>query len=341
MAMCAGIGAPGTLREIIRGYLGDTSAPERFRDGDVVEAGPVTIGPGVGPTRVGPFVYDQWFSDERGYQRPVELATVRLRNMVEVLTNWEGYVSDPTAIPPAGRDVPVRRGGEGALLVQVEGGAHVLRDHAASVDVPVGIHRRGGGAEPPRTPRRRGGGPGPGQGRPQAGGEAHGPTLRPLPARDQAAGRGPGRHGIRLRRGQAGHRGDDGWEPCRRLHVPAVAVQLGGARRARRGRGGLRERRGRARVVPPRQGAERAEGAAARGHGPVESAAGLHRRRVSPKLWFLRLDPSQLGHVGGLFTGTPDGRYPGLAGLKESGKLMELVEGKRSTSSATESLVSN
>ena len=44
--MCAGIGAPGTLREILRGYFGDKNAPERFRDDDVVKAGFVTIGPG-------------------------------------------------------------------------------------------------------------------------------------------------------------------------------------------------------------------------------------------------------------------------------------------------------
>jgi len=39
LAMCAGIGAPGTLREILRGYFGDMTAPERFRDDDVVNAG--------------------------------------------------------------------------------------------------------------------------------------------------------------------------------------------------------------------------------------------------------------------------------------------------------------
>jgi len=59
LAMCAGIGAPGTLPEIIRGYLGDTSAPERFRDDDVVKVnalGGIEIGPGVGPVRLGPLV---------------------------------------------------------------------------------------------------------------------------------------------------------------------------------------------------------------------------------------------------------------------------------------------
>eukprot|EP00571_Detonula_confervacea_P001111 CAMPEP_0172312894 /NCGR_PEP_ID=MMETSP1058-20130122/18740_1 /TAXON_ID=83371 /ORGANISM="Detonula confervacea, Strain CCMP 353" /LENGTH=495 /DNA_ID=CAMNT_0013026451 /DNA_START=25 /DNA_END=1512 /DNA_ORIENTATION=- len=98
LAMCAGIGAPGTLQEILRGYFGDKNAPERFRDDDVVKAGFITIGPGVGPTKIGPLSYQQWFADEKGYQRPVELATVRLKNMVEVLTKWDEYVSNYNAI---------------------------------------------------------------------------------------------------------------------------------------------------------------------------------------------------------------------------------------------------
>lgn len=102
LAMCAGIGAPGTIREILRGYFGDKQAPERFKDDDTVKAGFIEIGPGVGPVRVGPFRYEQWFADEKGYQRPVELATVRLKNMVEVLTKWNDYVSDPLTIPIRG-----------------------------------------------------------------------------------------------------------------------------------------------------------------------------------------------------------------------------------------------
>ena len=103
LAMCAGIGAPGILAEILRGYVGDMSAPERFRTNAVVEAGLVTIGPGVGPVQVGPWIsYQQYFADETGYQRPVELATVRLRNMVQVLTNWDTYVSNPLHIAQRG-----------------------------------------------------------------------------------------------------------------------------------------------------------------------------------------------------------------------------------------------
>ena len=102
LAMCAGIGAPGTLAEIFRGYVGDASAPERLAPDAVVTAGPVVIGPGVGPVALGPIKYTNVWADESGFQRPVELATVRLRNMVEVLSNWDAYVSSPTTIAQRG-----------------------------------------------------------------------------------------------------------------------------------------------------------------------------------------------------------------------------------------------
>ena len=102
LAMCAGIGAPGTLSEILRGYFGDISAPERFAVDGIVKAGFVEIGPGVGPVRIGPFTYTNWWADESGYQRPVELATVRLRNMVEVLTKWDRYVTNTLTIARRG-----------------------------------------------------------------------------------------------------------------------------------------------------------------------------------------------------------------------------------------------
>ena len=67
LLMCAGIGSPGTLAEVLRGYSGDRSAPERI-------ASPLFA-------RLG-----------HGYQRPFELATVRLQNMIEVLRLWRTYV---------------------------------------------------------------------------------------------------------------------------------------------------------------------------------------------------------------------------------------------------------
>jgi hypothetical protein len=67
LLMCAGVGSPGTLAEVLRGYTGDRSAGERLDSPLFALAG-------------------------RGFQRPFELATVRLRNMIEVLGHWRTYV---------------------------------------------------------------------------------------------------------------------------------------------------------------------------------------------------------------------------------------------------------
>jgi hypothetical protein len=77
LLMCAGLGSPGTLQEVLRGYLGDRSAPSRL-------AMPLF-------DLVG-----------RGYQRPFELATVRLANMREVLGAWGTYVPDARWITQRG-----------------------------------------------------------------------------------------------------------------------------------------------------------------------------------------------------------------------------------------------
>lgn len=95
MAMCAGIAASDTLPEIIRGYIGDKSAPERLAPDDVVTVGDNLIAVrGVTDVKLGPIEYQSLWKNEKGYQRPAELATVRLRYMVEVLTNFDTYVPD-------------------------------------------------------------------------------------------------------------------------------------------------------------------------------------------------------------------------------------------------------
>ena len=67
LLMCAGIGSPGTLAEVLRGYRGDRSAQQRLSGAPFDQLG-------------------------EGYLRPFELATVRLRNMQEVLSHWRTYV---------------------------------------------------------------------------------------------------------------------------------------------------------------------------------------------------------------------------------------------------------
>ncbi len=82
--MCAGIGSPGTLAEVLRGYTGDRQAPQLIDPDETIKAGSL-------PPLRGAFFN---LAGGTGFQRPFELATLRLRNMSEVLSHWRTYVPD-------------------------------------------------------------------------------------------------------------------------------------------------------------------------------------------------------------------------------------------------------
>lgn len=92
LLMCAGIGSPGTLKEVFRGYKGDKASPQLIADDEVVKAGPL------------PALKGDVFkvAGGKGFQRPFELATLRLRNMTEVLSNWNTYVPDAAYLTQRG-----------------------------------------------------------------------------------------------------------------------------------------------------------------------------------------------------------------------------------------------
>ncbi|HEY9751642.1 MAG TPA: peroxiredoxin-like family protein [Coleofasciculaceae cyanobacterium] len=92
MLMCAGLGSPGTLAEVFRGYRGDRQAPQLIADDEVVKAGPL-------PPLKGSFF--KWAGGS-GFQRPFELATLRLRNMTEVLNHWQTYVPNGSYLTQRG-----------------------------------------------------------------------------------------------------------------------------------------------------------------------------------------------------------------------------------------------
>jgi hypothetical protein len=102
LLMCAGIGSPGTLAEVFRGYRGDRQAPQLIADDEVVQAAPL-------PPLRGAFF--KW-AGGRGFQRPFELATLRLRNMTEVLSHWRTYVPDATYLTQRGATFLFEAGGE-------------------------------------------------------------------------------------------------------------------------------------------------------------------------------------------------------------------------------------
>ncbi len=90
--MCAGIGSPGTLAEVFRGYRGDRQAPQLIPDETVVNAPPL-------PAFKGSIFQ---MAGGREFQRPFELATLRLRNMGEVLGHWQTYVPNAAYLTQRG-----------------------------------------------------------------------------------------------------------------------------------------------------------------------------------------------------------------------------------------------
>lgn len=102
LLMCAGIGSPGTLAEVFRGYRGDRQAPQLIGDAETVQAPPL-------PPLKGSFF--RWAGGS-GFQRPFELATLRLRNMGEVLRHWNTYVPDSAYLTQRGATFLFDRQGE-------------------------------------------------------------------------------------------------------------------------------------------------------------------------------------------------------------------------------------
>jgi hypothetical protein len=92
LLMCAGIGSPGTLAEVFRGYRGDRQAPQLIAADEVVQATPLP------PLKGSAFN----LAGGSGFQRPFELATLRLRNMAEALSHWKTYVPNAAYLTQRG-----------------------------------------------------------------------------------------------------------------------------------------------------------------------------------------------------------------------------------------------
>ncbi|MBD2054835.1 AhpC/TSA family protein [Oculatella sp. FACHB-28] len=106
MLMCAGVGSPGTLAEVFRGYRGDRHAAQLIADNETVKAAPL-------PAFKGSFFK---LAGGTGFQRPFELATLRLRNMAEVLGNWKTYVPNTAYMTQRGGTFLFDR--DGSLLYE-------------------------------------------------------------------------------------------------------------------------------------------------------------------------------------------------------------------------------
>tara|TARA_Y100001968_G_scaffold146838_1_gene134286 strand:+ start:190 stop:927 length:738 start_codon:yes stop_codon:yes gene_type:complete len=87
--MCLGLNSPGTLLEVLRGYLGDRNSNRVYEDNQII--------------KINSFLSFNSSSFDllgRGrYLRPFELATHRLTNLIEILSNWSSYVPNVAYLP--------------------------------------------------------------------------------------------------------------------------------------------------------------------------------------------------------------------------------------------------
>ena len=95
LIMCAGINSRGTIREVLRGYFGDKNAKSLFAFDEDINIGSLFLFKGK--------MFDV-FSKKQNL-RPFELATRRLMNMIEILSNWNTYVPDPAFLTQRGATI--------------------------------------------------------------------------------------------------------------------------------------------------------------------------------------------------------------------------------------------
>ena len=82
--MLSGIGSPNTLKEVLRGYTGDKNSYHIYNSQDQINL--FNLFKFSGKT------FDKTFGGN--YLRPFELATFRLKNMIEIIQNWNDYILD-------------------------------------------------------------------------------------------------------------------------------------------------------------------------------------------------------------------------------------------------------
>ena len=92
LLMLSGITSLKTIREVMRGYTGDSDSVQIYNDNDEIELFKTLHFSGN--------LFEKKFGS--GYLRPFELATFRLSNMVEILSNWNDYILDTNYLPQRG-----------------------------------------------------------------------------------------------------------------------------------------------------------------------------------------------------------------------------------------------
>ena len=92
LLMLSGVNSLKTIKEVIRGYTGDRNSKQIFSELDQIKL-----------LNILEFSGNSFkFAFGDGYLRPFELATFRLKNMIEIIQNWEDYIFNDKFLPQRG-----------------------------------------------------------------------------------------------------------------------------------------------------------------------------------------------------------------------------------------------
>ena len=92
LLMLSGVNSLKTIKEVIRGYTGDRNSKQIFSELDQIKL-----------LNILEFSGNSFkFAFGDGYLRPFELATFRLKNMIEIIQNWEHYILNDQFLPQRG-----------------------------------------------------------------------------------------------------------------------------------------------------------------------------------------------------------------------------------------------
>ncbi len=92
LIMLSGINSLRTIKEVLRGYTGDKNSKQIFSDEDHINL--------LSFIKFSGIYFKETCGD--GYLRPFELATYRLKNMIEIIQNWNDYIIDNKYLPQRG-----------------------------------------------------------------------------------------------------------------------------------------------------------------------------------------------------------------------------------------------
>ena len=92
LLMLSGINSFKTIKEVIRGYLGDRNAKQIYSEFDKIDV--------LNFLKFSGNSFKKVFGD--GYLRPFELATFRLNNMNQIIKNWSDYILNEKYLPQRG-----------------------------------------------------------------------------------------------------------------------------------------------------------------------------------------------------------------------------------------------